>query len=50
VEVFSADGTVSISDLIYPDPSSTGVGLFAEGGTARLNGLTARSLGRAIAG
>jgi levanase len=50
VEVFSADGTVSISDLIYPDPSSTGVRLFAEGGTARLTGLTARTLGAAVSG
>jgi fructan beta-fructosidase len=50
VEVFSADGTVSISDLVYPDSSSTGVGVFADHGTARLESLTARTLGNAIKG
>ncbi|GAA3618960.1 GH32 C-terminal domain-containing protein [Microlunatus ginsengisoli] len=50
VEVFSADGTVSISDLVYPDPTSTGVALFADGGTARLDGLTVRTLGGSITG
>ena len=36
VEVFADDGKVSISDLIYPSPSSTGVQAYADGGTARL--------------
>jgi len=50
VEVFSADGRVSISDLIYPDPASSGIESFANGGTAQLKSLTARTLGRAIKG
>ena len=50
VEVFSADGQVSISDLVYPDPTSTGIGTFADGGTARLKSLTAKTLGDAIKG
>jgi fructan beta-fructosidase len=50
VEVFSADGQVSISDLVYPDPASTGVATFADGGTAQLNSFTARTLGEAIKG
>jgi levanase len=50
VEVFSTDGLVSISDLVYPDPTSAGVTTFAKGGTARLESLTARTLGEAIRG
>ncbi len=50
VEVFSADGQVSISDLVYPDPTSTGIGTFADGGTARLKSFTAKTLGDAIKG
>jgi len=50
VEVFSADGQVSISDLVYPDPTSTGVATFADGGTAQLKRFTAQTLGKAIKG
>ena len=50
VEVFSADGQVSISDLVYPDPASTGIGTFADGGTAQLKSFTAQTLGGAIKG
>jgi levanase len=50
VEVFSADGQVSISDLVYPDPTSTGVATFADGGTAQLERFTAQTLGKAIKG
>jgi fructan beta-fructosidase len=34
VEVFANDGEVVLSDLIFPDPSSEGLALFAEGGEA----------------
>jgi fructan beta-fructosidase len=34
VEVFAGDGEVVLTDQVFPDPASTGVGLFAEGGTA----------------
>ena len=50
VEVFSADGRVSISDLVYPDPASVGIGVFADGGTAKQQRLIVRTLGGAIQG
>ena len=50
VEVFSADGRVSISDLIYPDPTSVGIGVFADGGTAKQQRLIVRTLAGAIQG
>jgi levanase len=40
VEVFGNDGEVSITDQIFPDPGSTGVEVFAEGGSARAIYLT----------
>jgi levanbiose-producing levanase len=36
VEVFGGDGTASISSLVFPDHSSTGLSFTASGGTARL--------------
>ncbi|NYD77782.1 glycoside hydrolase family 32 protein [Arthrobacter cupressi] len=36
VEAFGGDGTASISSLVFPDPSSTGLSFTATGGTARL--------------
>ena len=36
VEAFGGDGTASISSLVFPDPSSTGLSFTASGGTARL--------------
>jgi fructan beta-fructosidase len=33
VEVFTSDGRVAITDLIYPDLSSDGIAAYAEGGT-----------------
>jgi levanase len=50
VEVFSADGQVSISDLVYPDRTSTRIGTFAHGGTAQLTSFTAQTLGGSITG
>jgi levanase len=45
VEVFGGDGEAVITDLIFPDPDSDGVELFAEGGSARLEKLEVRRLG-----
>jgi sucrose-6-phosphate hydrolase SacC (GH32 family) len=39
VEVFVGDGEVVLTDQVFPDPDSTGIEVFAEGGTARV-GLT----------
>jgi fructan beta-fructosidase len=44
VEVFGGDGEAVITDQIFPDPSSTGVKVFAEGGTATLDHLQAWQL------
>ncbi|MEU3935861.1 GH32 C-terminal domain-containing protein [Streptomyces sp. NPDC029044] len=45
VEVFGGDGEAVITDQVFPDPSSTGVEVFAEGGTATLDVLRAWQLG-----
>uniref|UniRef100_UPI0004C21C3F GH32 C-terminal domain-containing protein n=1 Tax=Streptomyces sp. NRRL S-455 TaxID=1463908 RepID=UPI0004C21C3F len=37
VEVFGGNGEAVITDQIFPDPSSTGVQVFAEDGTATLD-------------
>jgi fructan beta-fructosidase len=37
VEVLGGGGQVAISDLVFPDPGSDGVEVFAEGGTAKLD-------------
>ncbi|MFD5946957.1 GH32 C-terminal domain-containing protein [Streptomyces collinus] len=44
VEVFGGNGEAVITDQIFPDPSSTGVEIFAEGGTASLDQLRAWQL------
>ncbi|WP_315904055.1 GH32 C-terminal domain-containing protein [Streptomyces fulvoviolaceus] len=44
VEVFGGNGEAVITDQIFPDPSSTGVEVFAEGGTATLNHMQAWQL------
>ncbi|MEV0243146.1 GH32 C-terminal domain-containing protein [Streptomyces sp. NPDC050674] len=41
VEVFGGRGESVITDQIFPDPSSTGVQVFAEDGSATLDGLRA---------
>ncbi|HEY8994544.1 MAG TPA: glycoside hydrolase family 32 protein [Lacunisphaera sp.] len=41
VEVFAEDGTVAISDQIFPPPGHNGVSLYSEGGDARLFALQA---------
>jgi len=33
VEVFTSDGRVAITDLVYPDLSSDGIATYAVGGT-----------------
>jgi fructan beta-fructosidase len=48
VEVFGGDGRTVISDRIFPRPTSRGVALFAEGGTAELVSLRIWPLGPAI--
>jgi fructan beta-fructosidase len=45
VEVFGGAGEAVITDLIFPDPDSDGVELFADGGSARLDKLEVRRLG-----
>jgi fructan beta-fructosidase len=40
VEVFVADGEVVLTDQVFPDPASAGLGLFAEGGTAHVRHLS----------
>ncbi len=44
VEVFGGNGEAVITDQIFPDPSSTGVEVFAEGGTATLDHMRAWQL------
>ncbi|QEH38276.1 Levanase precursor [Aquisphaera giovannonii] len=41
VEVFADGGAVAMTDQIFPRPDSRGVSLFATGGTARLESLSA---------
>jgi fructan beta-fructosidase len=36
VEVFANDGRLTLTSLIFPDPGSTGISLFSEGGAARV--------------
>ncbi len=40
VEVFAEDGERVLTDLVYPAMGSNGLKLFAEGGTAALEGIT----------
>ncbi len=40
VEVFAAGGRVSITDRVFPDPSSSGLSAFSEGGAARIASLS----------
>ncbi|WP_279345122.1 GH32 C-terminal domain-containing protein [Streptomyces sp. HP-A2021] len=44
VEVFGGNGEAVITDQIFPDPSSTGIEIFTEGGTATLSDLRAWQL------
>ena len=41
VEVFAGEGRVAITDRVFPDPSSTGLSVFAKGGEARVVSLDA---------
>lgn len=40
VEVFAQDGLAVVSDQVFPDPSSTGISLYAVGGEAELHEFT----------
>jgi len=44
VEVYASDGALVLTDQIFPDPASTGVSLYATGGTGYLDALTAHRL------
>jgi beta-fructofuranosidase len=48
VEVFGQDGSVVLTDRVFPDPASLGVALEAKGGTARFVSLTAWRLAPAM--
>jgi fructan beta-fructosidase len=48
VEVFANDGLVVIADCIFPSAESTGIELFVEGDTARLNSLAIHQLTPAV--
>ncbi len=45
VEVFAQDGTLVLTDQIFPDEGAVGVALYARGGAARLKTLSAFPLG-----
>lgn len=40
VTVFSGDGDVVLTDLIFPDPASTGIEIYSKGGTASVDSMT----------
>ena len=48
VEVFGNDGYTVITDRIFPDPTSNGFEVFAEGGTVELERLDMWHLRRAM--
>ncbi len=41
LEVYADQGQVSLTDQVFPDPTSDGVSLFATGGSATLDNLSA---------
>ncbi|MGA5647550.1 GH32 C-terminal domain-containing protein [Streptomyces seoulensis] len=45
VEVYGGDGEATITDLVFPDPASDGVQVFAEEGSAKLDRVTVRQMG-----
>ena len=44
VEVVAADGEVALTDQVFPSPESTGLAVFADGGTAIVRELTVTAL------
>ncbi|WP_052207070.1 glycoside hydrolase family 32 protein [Sinomonas humi] len=44
IEVFAQGGQVTFAEQVFPDPSSTGVSVYAVGGTAQLVALTVTPL------
>lgn len=44
VEVLAADGEVALTDQVFPSPESTGLAVFADGGTAIVRELTVTAL------
>jgi levanase len=45
MEVYTGEGTRALTAQIFPDQSSSGVDVFAEGGVARISGLHITQLG-----
>ena len=39
IEVFAGDGELALTDQVFPDPGSTGIDVFADGGTAHVRRL-----------
>jgi len=50
VQVFAEEGEAVLTDLVYPAPTSDGLAVYAEGGTARLKHLTVYPLNSIWAG
>jgi len=48
VEVFTPDGRTTITDQVFPELNADDIGLWAEGGTARLERLTVTPLSPAM--
>ncbi len=47
VEVFAGGGRVAITDRVFPEPSSTGLAAYSEGGEARIDSLSAWTMNSA---
>ncbi|MFI8347734.1 GH32 C-terminal domain-containing protein [Streptomyces sp. NPDC085596] len=45
VEVYGGDGEATITDLVFPDPTSDGVQVFADHGSVKLDRATVRQVG-----
>ncbi|WP_270889468.1 GH32 C-terminal domain-containing protein [Pedococcus sp. 5OH_020] len=48
VEVFANGGIASLTDLVFPATSSTGIDVFSTSGSTRVDSLTVRQLGSSI--
>jgi levanase len=48
VEALTADGLRTVTSQVFPDASSTGVSVFAEAGTARIESLTVTPLAQSV--
>ncbi|WP_405365972.1 GH32 C-terminal domain-containing protein [Kitasatospora sp. NBC_00039] len=50
VEVYAGDGTLVLTDQVFPDPADTGVALYAAGGVARAETVAVHHLRSAVVG